>query len=629
MVAFNPANPGLPDVFPIAPLGTGADDWPRLFAALALNAGVQPVLMLPGLWQCKSLQQLPNNAHIIGGEGVRVQQSLAVGTGNALVAAFAIAQPPAVANSTIQANTTYGLNQLKCVSNGPFDAAAIVGAWLRVTQATNAFRVQLYQIVAASTVAGVTTLTTERPVRNRFAIGDVVEVVVPNRVVIEGRGMTIAGDGSRFVELFSCVAAVVTDLVLEAGTLSERLMSFDVGCVDCYGARIRANGNGVPLGLTFETGEQSTFEDCQVENAGVGYVFQDANVCGLVDCRAYDCSVGGVHFTSSGPTNEGANENTISGGDFSDNVGVGVAGIQLEHGSSFNNIVGARLVHNQLGIVFGAGGTQANNVINGCTITDHVQHGLEISASTVDTLLADSTLLRNTPGTTHLNISIIAGALRTRFAGVRTDGFFLQTAADTQVADVIGVQTTATGNTFIAVSGAAIVQIRGLDLTVPDSGVFGVDPMVNAIQAVGTSHVSVSDAHLTIGTNVAGFVTVAAGAVMSVSDSQVDKSGAGVQFGLFPFAGTIRIGLRVNVDNTSNPTFGAGHLSVGQLVSGGAGAGQAVAWPDIASTDRVTWTRVVNGGAPGVMPLTVVNPGVGFTATFAAGDTSTYEYHVN
>lgn len=72
----------------------------------------------------------------------------------------------------------------------------------------------------------------------------------------------------------------------------------------------------------------------------------------------------------------------------------------------------------------------------------------------------------------------------------------------------------------------------------------------------------------------------------------------------------------------------AGYANVGTLVSGGAGAAQDVTWPDIRATDHITWTRTVDGGVPGVMPLCTKTAATKFTATFAAGDTSTYEYRV-
>jgi hypothetical protein len=93
---------------------------------------------------------------------------------------------------------------------------------------------------------------------------------------------------------------------------------------------------------------------------------------------------------------------------------------------------------------------------------------------------------------------------------------------------------------------------------------------------------------------------------------------------------TVRWDSRTDFSGFTNPFTinAAGFGSVGQLVSGGAGAPQAVAWPDLKSNDHVTWTRIVNGGAPGIMPLSANTPATGFAATFAAGDTSTYEWRV-
>lgn len=69
-------------------------------------------------------------------------------------------------------------------------------------------------------------------------------------------------------------------------------------------------------------------------------------------------------------------------------------------------------------------------------------------------------------------------------------------------------------------------------------------------------------------------------------------------------------------------------IGSGVIVSGGAGAAQAVALATILAGDEVVVMRTINGGAPGIAPLVVITGGVGFTLTFAAGDTSTYQWMV-
>jgi hypothetical protein len=66
----------------------------------------------------------------------------------------------------------------------------------------------------------------------------------------------------------------------------------------------------------------------------------------------------------------------------------------------------------------------------------------------------------------------------------------------------------------------------------------------------------------------------------------------------------------------------------GNLVANGAGTAQAVVLVTIAAGDTVIFTRTVNGGAPGLPPLVVITAGVGFSATFGVGDTSTYAWKV-
>ncbi len=54
----------------LAPLGTGADDWVRLFAVLDVCAGKYPVELINGTWRCQSVQEIPSYTHLIGNSGV-------------------------------------------------------------------------------------------------------------------------------------------------------------------------------------------------------------------------------------------------------------------------------------------------------------------------------------------------------------------------------------------------------------------------------------------------------------------------------------------------------------------------------------------------------------------------------
>jgi len=117
------------------------------------------------------------------------------------------------------------------------------------------------------------------------------------------------------------------------------------------------------------------------------------------------------------------------------------------------------------------------------------------------------------------------------------------------------------------------------------------------------------------------------GSVVELDHVTVVMPGGG-GYGVNALAGSTVRHTELDLSASALGINAAGYSNVGALVSGGAGAAQDVTWPDVRAEDHITWTRTVDGGVPGVMPLCTKTAATKFTATFAAGDTSTYEWRV-
>ena len=95
--------------------------------------------------------------------------------------------------------------------------------------------------------------------------------------------------------------------------------------------------------------------------------------------------------------------------------------------------------------------------------------------------------------------------------------------------------------------------------------------------------------------------------------------------------GTIRIG-RVDYDavNIALRFFGNGYLSRTRQLTATGSTPVPIVWPDINSSDRIFFRLVTPGGTPTPYdPPYAITEGVGFSVTFAAGDTSVYEYIID
>jgi len=432
-------------------------------------------------------------------------------------------------------------------------------------------------------------------------------------ICIEGNGMTMAGTGSRYIELIhSAVNCYVSEINFSSseGYVSERLMSFDETAYNCHAQGLVGDGGSTATtGYSFEGAENCSYEDCRATNClNAGFLFQDAVYCDLIGNSSYSNGMG-AGFASAGNV-EGSSFNQICGGDYSGNY----AGIVIDLGPSQNCIEDASVCLNtNAGVQLTSGSfSLTDNYLYNLSIAGNPGPGIGLSSSSVGTVIEQCTK----SGGVSAGIVVPAGAAGTRILSCEVDNSPTSIAAD---CEIVGLRGTA-ADTALTVLAGGFVRASGLNLTAPS-----VAGLVKVVQVAGVAEVR--NSHVGIGANCNGFLA-AGGGVLKVSYTKVDKSDTGSTIGLSSNAnGTVQIGEGVDVDNTSLPLAGSGYFSRSTVITANAaGTPQQYSWPGIKSTDRILFQLVAAVGTPTpAPPIYTVARGVGFTVTFALHDGSTYD----
>ena len=572
-----------------APVMNWADFIALVNAQAALGRAVQ---MGPGTWTCDAAVDLSSYATVIGGPDVRIVSTLTP-SGSQTECVF-IAAPVASAKSgTLSATPTVGGYTVSyAVAAG---GAPVAGEIIKLSK-TNSAQTFVIKTVGGG---GPNTLTLDRPVKAAFTSGDpmTVQTSRPTGICIDGRGMQLSGTGDRFVELSGAYDCHVSGLRVDAvdGNMSDMAMSFDIGSLDCSftDCHVDAPGSGAQyFGIALEGSERCAIRNCVTNRAKeYGQVIVDGIDCTIVGGRA-DAGAATDFASGAFVLGTGASLGCVDCviDDCHSNGGAGGCVIGLSQrsrvvNSSFNyaaatgiSCTGGAVSGASFGYVSAKGCAIGFN--GGSSNTGTVVVGLDVSNSTSQ---------------------------------------FLTTASDLDLVGLIAKKTANTMSPCFGVTAAVKVRMRDVQFssTVADN-VFGLS---------AAARVEVDGAMLALGNNSIAFYGTS-GAGVFVTRNVVLSGTTGCTA-----ANLTATTLRYRECDFSAPatlfTLGAGgYVNQGTLVSGGAGAAQDVTWPDIKTTDHITWTRTVDGGVPGVMPLCTKTAATKFTATFSAGDTSTYEWRI-
>lgn len=617
-LTWNEASPGAWAESGIAPLYVPVMDWTAFIALVNAQAALgRAVQMGPGTWTADAAILLADNATIYGGPNVVILGALPLGLGptNAVFMSQGITSP---ASTNLSANAAAGARIINVNALVLGVDTITVGGTIVVSGIADVWKVGVYTVTAIAG-AGPFALTLDRPLFVPFTAADQVKVVRsrPDGIHIDGRGMLMSGTCNRYIEIAMGANCLVENIRLD-GSLGDSepndyLAAFDVGGFNNTFRGMRCDGNGFNSGacLALESNETSSVVDCQVaNNLSTGVLLLDCWDCKVLDTQAYNCDTYG--FRVGRETIGGCVSTTLRGctaGSCGTIVGTPQGGIVVEGASSDTIIDDCTTLGCGNAVGLSAGillmGTSTRTVISKCRANNGaVFAGINIGEATVTkTTVRDVVLDGNLVGFVS-------------YGGDYTlDGFVItNSSAGAATPGALGV------------SNSAVVtdcRIANGFISVPNgNGTYG----IAWAGANAAARMNVDNVHIELSGAGVRVALYHATGVCRVSNVLVDGAGAAANFGLYAAGGTIRLGDGIDVGACGTPLTGI--TSIGNLVSGGAGAPQAVAWPDIEPTDHVTWTRTVNGGVPGIAPLSVNTVGVGFAATFAAGDTSTYQWRV-
>jgi hypothetical protein len=474
-------------------------------------------------------------------------------------------------------------------------------------------------IVLSVSGAGPYTITLDRPLFRDFSSADKVFIVTsrPENIHIDGQNMLMSGETNRYIEFAMAYNCTVENIRLDGslGTseVNDYLAAFDAGGVGNTFRNMIVDGTAINSGacLALESNERSVIESCALSNnLSTGVLLLDCWNCKVLKSQAYSCEVAGIRV--SGETVGGSYSTTLQGcaaENCAVSGGTPQGGILVELDS-------------------------ADTIIDDCTI---LACGDAVGLSGGICLL-DTTTRTRISKTRLLNCSVFAGiniaestVTDTIARDVTFDGCligFVSYGGDFILDGFRCINSTATGATAgaLGVSMSAVctsARISNGYISVPaGNGTYGIAWAGDDATArcyVDNVHIALTGA----GVRVALYHKTG---VCYVSNTLIDGPGAAANFGLYTNGGVIRLGDGIDVSACGTPLTGI--TSIGTLVANGAGTPQDVTWPDMKTTDHINWTRTANGGVPGVMPLTTKTASTKFTATFAAGDTSTYEWRV-
>ena len=443
--------------------------------------------------------------------------------------------------------------------------------------------IQLRYDAVLVTGTGPYTVTVERPIQFPFTVNTIVEVMPswPLDIQVDGNGMIFDGSADSPIHLWNASHCRVVDLII-SGQFANWAIVPDSGGERNGLRNIKVTGS---TGIGLACNEGTVIERCDVvSSTSHGFWLWDGVDCTLLDCRANYCASQGVNVSTNGVSNHGPLRQRIVGGTFDSNV----AGIVLTSPAEGFVIDGASVKYNKY---YGIGNVDANTL--GHQAIDIVN--CDIGPGTAGD---GGAIQANGIGYSLPAIYATAGArIRMRGGRIIADG-----PASTGSAINQGGVVANDANTVVELIGVD-VQTDALSAGVPNFLCFNAG---DSGSVISLDNVRVRGTIVGLG-NVYGFVT-----------------------GPSSGTGTFRIG-RVDIDGiaSGNRYFGTGYFSRTATFVATGSTPKDVTWPNIKSTDRVSFRRTTSGGTVSThAPTYTITEGVKFTVTFDASDTSTYEYRV-
>lgn len=267
----------------VRPRGGGADDGPRLAAALAATAAVGGYVQLVGgtYTIITSVAFVPYGM-LVGTPGTTLNFTLATGGNSHFGFAYGNNNTdPTVTSTTLNTTAVEGSHTI--VSVGPVTP----GKWIAI-QNTAAANYQIFQVLASSG-SGPYTLTVDEPVRWPFqstgAIFGVLPLFAPR---IIGNGMLVTGTCDRIWEWNYAIDGIVSDF-RAVGTFAWGAGGMDLGGRHNRVEKLEvtiATTSGQTAGIGLEGQVGSSVYDCSITFTGTS-----ASLCGAFVSGSWGCSV--------------------------------------------------------------------------------------------------------------------------------------------------------------------------------------------------------------------------------------------------------------------------------------------------------------------------------------------------
>jgi hypothetical protein len=572
-----------------------ADDTAAIQATLTFFAGTGVAVWFPeppAFYKTTAPLDIPDDTIIWGTSKARLQANI---PGGASTDAVFRAVPPAVflATTTVAPAPSLGSNQFHVA----VAAGVVPGMYAQVAFAANGFQQQILKI---TNVVG-TLITVERPLRRAYPNGSTVNFYasVPKNIRMLGNGMQISGTCVIYINIVSGRDCQISGFRCDpiSGGASDAGIGLDIGAFrssidDCV---VDASG-GTAGNKSFALigGEECFLGRLDAFNANVtSFGITDCIGCQFESLTGYESANGMSLASEGGPV-----------GDTHSNLYCSFRGIDLTSCTT-------------VGLALGDGTAYCN--FDGVT-TNNNATGIQL-INTALLLIGNKFSNVTSQGNSSYGVSITAGCKKTSFVNLDVSNntlIGLLTADEVVVQNLIADSSATAGFVLDAAAAApAIVAVDGFLIKGFASPQYAIQ--VNAGRCeLSNGDISLSGGSIGIG---------ALAGVVSVHHTNIEGGGGAI--GLLVNGGTARIGDGFNADGATTPVnFTAGFINRAQVVINGA-VPVVIPWPDLKSTDRVelTLTIPVFAGAQ-TLAAVVRTPGVGFTVTGFAGDTSTYDWVV-
>lgn len=589
------------DRISIAPIGGGADDWPRLIvgALAACSVAGVSVHMRAGTWLCQTFQSLPNDTgYRLIGAGIGktvVASSLAAAGQNAPfsgVSVFAAAGIVA-ATPTQYSNIVTSTKSLN------------VGQFVLIQHSTvSAFQEAIYE---AKTKAGGLTFTynLDRVMLRPFAINDAfVPVTSVHRDGLIS-GMTVTGSGGvggiRAFNMIGAVRCRIEDIRIDnsGGGAFTQAGSWEVGGVDNEISRVWIDAAGfTTVAYAFESNERLKADHCTVDRCTTGEGFYVIGTwdSDFISLKASKC-VTGINFLGDVGDTIGCQGCRVIGGSFH---GCSSNGVVLSAASCDITVMGCES--------YGAGGSNfsARGISGrfiGCVGRNAVSENFDVTAGATQTEIIDC---------------------RSYASGTIGLGLFDE-------ASVRGFESYFDGtySIYVAAATTGAIQIEHARITGALNGLYvnsanRVTLRDSTINTQAGANTSVN--HQPVNGSVLVLVNVAS--TGGGPGSQGYSGGVGCtlrKYERVDFSSQV-VPFTINAAGFVNSPTGNG-APEGTFALTGAVA-VAYAFPDIKASDPVKLTLRVRAGVPAISPGFVITPGTGVAITGTAADVSVYDIEI-